>query len=1464
MSIKNKIVMLAASVLASAAMQAQTTATAVSHQQASQQNPLPETLMARPLKGASAEAAALPNTVSPSQRLLTTTDGTEIWGSLISSNAWTDNDQPAGMYSFGTNASSTAIETLRVADHLIVNGGYGYKNNYLYYVSYGYDGYTVQSNYYAVSMDDWASVYTEAVEDPGMIATDTDTDPTTNISYGCFYTSSGESFEFAKMNYATFEKTTIASLQKALVAVAIDIMGKVYAINTDGNLVTIDKTNGNVTVIGSTGVTPKYLQSAAFDRTNGKLYWAATLASGQSNLYEVNTTTGKATLLKHFPNNEEFTALYIPTPPAPGAPAAVDNLAANFPNGSYDGTVSFRAPTKAVDGSSLSGELDYYIVVHRDSIRTGKVMPGGEVSETFGFNDYVWGSATFTVLTANAAGKGQKSNISLYIGPDEPTAPQNLKLEYDESTHMLNLTWSPITVGTHGGYVDPSATTYEVVRYPGAKTVASKLTETSFSESIISDDLTQYYYTVAATYNYKTGAIATSNAVLAGNAYDVPYLQTFDNESDFNLFTVDDANGDNYTWTYDFHDLAARYNYHRTNTADDWLITPAITLHAGTHYRLSFKAYAGMYSGNSLYPERFEAAMWKATEGKDQSTPLIGRTDVKTETPTEYRKTFTVDADGTYKFGIHAISNPNMYRLIIDDIAVDEAASDDCPAEPTSLTVTPGADGALSATISFNTPSKTVGGTALSSVSKVSIFRNAETEPIKTFGETAANTRLEYTDNSLSANGNVTYRVMATNTAGDGLEAEATVFVGFDVPLAPTNVVLRDNNGTINLSWTASSGGVNDGYIGTPEYIIYQMDQEGKAQQVGTTTSLSFSPEVAKGEYQEFVYYTVSAKTTAGESEKTRSNGVLVGDPYTLPFEESVPQGALTTSQWYTIQEGSSSFSLTTEMSADNDGGAFACVIQNAGDDAAVCSPMISLAGATQPKLIFKYYALPGTQMKIVPKVNLATQSVSETETIDFSTLTGEAGWRQATIDLSAFTAVPYVIIEFHAVGSQASTVAVIDDVRVVDLIQLNLTARSLSAPKSIFAGKPATMLATISNLGEETVSDYTVSLLADGEVVETKDGPAIASMEDKQVEFSYAVPVTKANTEIDFSAIINCADDLDDSDNFTENVTVKVLPSNLPTAENFTASGEEETTLTWTAPEIGEQLTVTDDFENYTSWITSGIGDWLTYDGDGARNYRFNGITMPHEGEPFAYIVFNPSELGISTATYPDFAPHSGKQFMVSMAASTYYAPEGNDDWLISPELSGKAQTISLYARSYYNDGEYVYPETFEICTSTGGTDAADFTNVVATNRDLPFAWTEYTADLPEGTKRFAIHCISVDKFAFFVDDVTYAVAAPEITGYNIYVDGELVATVGSDVTTWTSTLSGSHTYQVSVVYDQGESSPTNPLDPTGISHVAIDFQTPQNIYSVDGRLVKHNATSLQSLPHGIYMVGGKRVAVK
>ena len=68
-----------------------------------------------------------------------------------------------------------------------------------------------------------------------------------------------------------------------------------------------------------------------------------------------------------------------------------------------------------------------------------------------------------------------------------------------------------------------------------------------------------------------------------------------------------------------------------------------------------------------------------------------------------------------------------------------------------------------------------------------------------------------------------------------------------------------------------------------------------------------------------------------------------------------------------------------------------------------------------------------------------------------------------------------------------------------------------------------------------------------------------------------------------------------------------------------------------------------------------------------------------------------------------------------------------------------------------------------------------------------------------------------------------------------------------------------------VTAVYEGGkESAPaTAVIDITsGINEIALDGQ-PVDVYTIDGRLVRRQATSLEGLK-GIYLIGNKKVYVK
>lgn len=124
------------------------------------------------------------------------------------------------------------------------------------------------------------------------------------------------------------------------VDIAINSAGEMYAVTIiepyDNYLVRIDKTDGDVEVIGSTGVSAAYAQGMDFDKSTDTLYWAAFGALGaggayQGQVYTVDVSTGAVTLLGPTPNGgSEIWALTIATsaPSTEGHSWTFDDVAA--------------------------------------------------------------------------------------------------------------------------------------------------------------------------------------------------------------------------------------------------------------------------------------------------------------------------------------------------------------------------------------------------------------------------------------------------------------------------------------------------------------------------------------------------------------------------------------------------------------------------------------------------------------------------------------------------------------------------------------------------------------------------------------------------------------------------------------------------------------------------------------------------------------------------------------------------------------------------------------------------------------------------------------------------------------------------------------------------------------------------------------------------------------------------------
>lgn len=957
------------------------------------------------------------------------------------------------------------------------------------------------------------------------------------------------------------------------------------------------------------------------------------------------------------------------------------------------------------------------------------------------------------------------------------------------------------------------------------------------------------------------GTTASSVCLADDEAVALPFEETFDSEAAMEKFIVLDLNNDNSTWEYakfnnqDYQSVRYRYS---NNDANDWLLTPQFQLAPGREYKLKFKSWIG----DTKYNKEFIEVAFGKGEDPAAYNFIMAKTQVTTNVndKEEFEVIFSVIEPGLYRIGFHALSVKNQYFMYLDDISVEAGALNTAPAAVTDFTVTPAPLGELKATVNFTTPTLTNEGMTLEGIQKVELKRGKDL--IKTFDNPATGQALSFED-ALTDNGFVTYTATAYGIDGsDGTPASQTAYVGIDEPGQVMSVSTRDSyDGDIIVTWqTPSEVGINGGYVDLSSltYNVYVVRSGIAFPQQRELTSLSYTAEniiFSKSE-QELYNYGVSVTTAAGEGSMKLGEGVLVGDCYTLPFHESFKGGM--SYYWWLDRTGENTFrrigkeSDMYDMSSDNDWGAVTWTADKAGDEAWLNSGKIELAAASNPALTFSAYCYNSTDAKLEVEIWDGENNKKVVKTIDMNTWNEGNGWHEFLVDLTEFRSKEYVVIHFHAISNDTESPMLIDNINVAENIGYNLFT-TVSAPSRAVVGDEKTIVATVGNNGRNDIDNYKVRLYIDNKVVEEKNLQNIIHNSEVEVPFTYTVKVSDGDV-LKIQTEVVCEEDEIDGDSESSIVEMKIGQTDLPAVDDLKALvSTESMAFSWTAPLTADYQT-TDDFDFYEAWLTSGFGRWTTFDGDKGLTYDLGyQYEFPHHGEAFAFIVFNPAEAGINTLNNPQFEAYSGDQYLACFNADTELTPNGNNDWLISPELSGNAQTLKFYAKSISSNEL----ESFEVLTSTSGAGVSNFTNKVLTVNEAENDWNRYTAEIPAGARYFAIHVVSKDKFALLVDDVTYEPKQPEIIGYRLYCNGELVDETDAETTAFTLTpLPSSNVadYRVTVVYAEGESPLSNEcVDETlGIESVSSDQLNDKSaeLFTIDGRRIVNNPSQ------GIYLL--------
>lgn len=464
------------------------------------------------------------------------------------------------------------------------------------------------------------------------------------------------------------------------------------------------------------------------------------------------------------------------------------------------------------------------------------------------------------------------------------------------------------------------------------------------------------------------------------------------------------------------------------------------------------------------------------------------------------------------------------------------------PAEPTNLNAIAGANGALSASITWNNPNQTFSGEPLTALSKITLEVNGVEEhtvnnPTIGGAETYAYTATEA--------GMYKFLVYGTNSVGDGPAATKTIWIGEDVPGAPTNVVLTATSNGGHISWDAPTTGLHEGYINPANvtYTLVRLPNTVVADELTSTEySDDFNPSI--GNYQ----YKVVASNSIGEGGSATSNVALLGAEGILLYETfsdvvvgQIPAGwsieGITNAAW-SVQNTTSAGGTAPEMR-------LYWSPQFTGTTRLV-THAFSPDGRENLRLRYMHMLSNYTVVNntIATQVSFdggAWQNLSET--LLTGSITSEE--KELYIDIPSGTTQIRIGWEFDGDVYQING-WYIDNVIVEPVVDKDLAAISIKGNPTPSANAATTYTVTIINAGTETQSNFTIKLMKEGGIeLDSQAGTPINFAETQEYQLTWTPQAGDVGETYIYGEVVLMGDEIA-GNNKTDNLMVVVQPAGI------------------------------------------------------------------------------------------------------------------------------------------------------------------------------------------------------------------------------------------------------------------------------------------------------------------------------
>ena len=1009
----------------------------------------------------------------------------------------------------------------------------------------------------------------------------------------------------------------------------------------------------------------------------------------------------------------------------------------------------------------------------------------------------------------------------------------------------------------------------------------------------------QNYSTDCFYFNFFEMSIEAKDPYVPGTVFELPYYDNFeDGDKAKQAYTYIDVDGDGHdnlnTWFWKEDEKLIQFCSDNVNEGNDWFITPPIHMDGKNLYDLKFTLNMGM-------PSNVKVMLGTSTDPKDFTTEILDLNQINEQYRTEYNAKFRVPADGNYYLGFYCYSDVKSFYLNLFDILVEKGISGTYPDKVNVFDVKATDNGAIGATINFTAPETTIGGDKMPEVFDVDLYRNNKL--VTTFAVTAGQ-EVTYEDVDVKAGAN-TYRLVVKIDDMESVPTEKTIWVGPDVssPVGNFKAKTTEDNMHVVLKWEAPTEGANGGYfdINRVTYKVYR-SYDGEnfnilAEQLTDLTYTDTQIEEELADMQDSYFYVVTAVTDGGESVPQTAL-ISVGKPYSIGNYESFENGQFNIMPWTTESiEGSFSWECIRK---DKEGGGYAqdhdkglIKFQNVWSDKAdsrLKTPIFDLSGSNNP--IFSFYMFHWEQNSIAADNNQtrctieisvdggAFEPIAEPITAAYP----EYGWFEHRISLAKYKDAKKVQFGLRGYTDNNWMYFYVDNIRIEEQYENDLAIAEFFATDYAKVNEIGSYTVRYQNRGTKTVSDYTVELYQDYELVASVKGEPIEPGQYITLDFNHPLTAAFADKEAEFNVAINYSADENIDNNESWELYTKIEGTWYPSVTNLEGSFGvgSDVKLKWSAPNIpADDEIVYDGFEEYLPFIIKDFGNWLSIDNDGRGSGTINELPdFTNNRKNKAFQVWAPMSInGFNQTKYPSLMPRTGDKCLIAWYANTSYAANDtpkNDDWLISPEVLG-GSVVKMYVKRAYNDEK----ETYEILSSSSTVDIESFTLIESRVAGEEWELVEFV--LPADARYFAIRYTAELQMGLMIDDIEYvsAVSDLKLQGYNVFRNGqkvndELVTTESYQDFVYGDKLH--FIYQVSAVYDRGESNACDAIYvniPTGIKDasdsnvnvkaidngIIIESSVLNNavIYTIDGSAVASvnvEGSAYVSLQSGIYIV--------